>query len=160
MKSAFRAEVRFNWQTSYRFAEPKRVAGTRILCTGGFDNSTRNPIILIPLRMSAGRSLFDEMFIGFMSVAEVPAARKAQAKRESRIERRRAPPALQRGRLPARRFCGHCRYLETTGTLGGGTLARKDACRTENGLNQEHDNSRRDKRDHPDQVDVEPAFLQ
>jgi hypothetical protein len=39
----------FNWQTEYRLAQPKRVpAGTWLLCTGGFDNSARNPYNLIP----------------------------------------------------------------------------------------------------------------
>jgi hypothetical protein len=77
----------FNWQTSYRFAEPKRVpAGTRILCTGGFDNSTRNPDNPDPTKdVRWGDQSFDEMFIGFMSVAEVPVSSgKAQA--QARVE--------------------------------------------------------------------------
>jgi peroxiredoxin len=64
----------FNWQTEYRLAEPKRVpAGTWILCTGGHDNSARNPSNPDPARrVRFGLQSFDEMFIGFMNVAELP----------------------------------------------------------------------------------------
>ena len=35
---------RFNWQQTYRLPSPSTCpAGTRILCTGGFDNSKANP---------------------------------------------------------------------------------------------------------------------
>ena len=35
----------FNWQTSYRFIEPKFVpAGTKVTFTGTWDNSTDNPL--------------------------------------------------------------------------------------------------------------------
>ena len=62
----------FNWQSSYRFAEPKVVpAGTRILCTGGFDNSKTNPDNPDPNKsVRWGDQSFDEMFIGFMAVSE------------------------------------------------------------------------------------------
>ena len=34
----------FNWQTTYRLAEPVRApAGSWLICTGGFDNSAKNP---------------------------------------------------------------------------------------------------------------------
>ncbi len=64
----------FNWQTGYRFAEPKLIpAGTRILCTGGFDNSPENPSNPDPSkRVRWGEQSFEEMFIGFMTVSEVP----------------------------------------------------------------------------------------
>jgi len=63
----------FNWQTSYRLAEPKKMpAGTWIFCTGGFDNSARNPSNPNPgKRVTWGPQSFDEMFIGFMDVARV-----------------------------------------------------------------------------------------
>lgn len=68
-------EYDFKWQHSYRLASPKRMpAGTWILCSGGFDNSARkpgNPNPRVPLHF--GEQSFDEMFIGFMSVAEAPA---------------------------------------------------------------------------------------
>ncbi len=62
----------FNWQTTYQFEHPKKVpAGTWILCTGGFDNSTRNPHNPGPEnRVRWGDQSFDEMFIGFMNVAD------------------------------------------------------------------------------------------
>lgn len=67
----------FNWQHSYRFTEPKRVpAGTRLLCTGGFDNSKANPDNPDPSKtVRWGDQSFDEMFIGFMTVSDVPANR-------------------------------------------------------------------------------------
>jgi hypothetical protein len=64
----------FKWQHTYRLNSPKRLpAGTWILCTGGFDNSERkpgNPNPRVPLHF--GEQSFDEMFIGFMGIAEVP----------------------------------------------------------------------------------------
>jgi len=64
----------FNWQTEYRLAQPKRVpAGTWMLCTGGFDNSARNPNNPDPTkRVKHGLQSFEEMFMGFMNVAELP----------------------------------------------------------------------------------------
>jgi hypothetical protein len=64
----------FNWQTGYRLVEPKRLAaGTRVLCTGGFDNSKQNPSNPDPKKeVRWGDQSWEEMFIGFMTVAEVP----------------------------------------------------------------------------------------
>ena len=64
----------FNWQTGYRLAVPKRVpAGTWMLCTGGHDNSKKNPNNPDPAkRIKWGLQSWDEMFMGFMTVADVP----------------------------------------------------------------------------------------
>lgn len=64
----------FKWQHTYRLKEPKRMpAGTWILCTGGFDNSSSNPDNPDPQRrVTWGDQSFDEMFIGFMGVADIP----------------------------------------------------------------------------------------
>ena len=52
-------------------------AGTWLLCTGGFDNSARNPYNPDPTRrVKHGLQSFEEMFMGFMNVAEVEPARK------------------------------------------------------------------------------------
>ena len=69
----------FNWQMEYRLAEPRRMpAGSWILCSGGFDNSTRNPHNPDPnKRVRWGEQSFDEMFIGFMNVAELPVEKRA-----------------------------------------------------------------------------------
>ena len=66
----------FNWQTAYRLAEPKRVpAGTWMLCTGGHDNSAKNPNNPDPAkRIRWGLQSWDEMFMGFMTVADAPPA--------------------------------------------------------------------------------------
>jgi peroxiredoxin len=65
----------FNWQTSYRLAEPLRVpAGTKIVCSGGFDNSAKNPFNPDPTKtVKWGPQSWDEMFIGYVGYAEVPA---------------------------------------------------------------------------------------
>jgi peroxiredoxin len=64
----------FNWQTSYRLAEPLKVpAGTKILCSGAFDNSPGNPSNPDPEKtIHWGKQSWDEMFIGYVGYAEVP----------------------------------------------------------------------------------------
>ena len=64
----------FNWQTTYRFATPKRVpAGTWLLCTGAFDNSSRNPSNPDPSkRVRWGEQSWDEMFLGFFQSSDAP----------------------------------------------------------------------------------------
>jgi peroxiredoxin len=64
----------FNWQTTYRFATPKRVPkGTWLLCTGGFDNSSLNPSNPdAAKRVKWGDQSWDEMFIGFFQASDVP----------------------------------------------------------------------------------------
>lgn len=63
----------FNWQTEYRLAEPRRVsAGTWILCSGAHDNSKQNPHNPdATRRVKYGLQSHEEMFMGFMNVAEV-----------------------------------------------------------------------------------------
>lgn len=64
----------FSWQTSYRLAEPLRVpAGSWMLCTGAFDNSASNPHNPdATKRVTWGPQTDNEMFMGFMDVADVP----------------------------------------------------------------------------------------
>lgn len=64
----------FNWQTTYRLAEPLRVpAGTEIVCTGAFDNSPGNPSNPDPKKtVKWGQQSWDEMFIGYVGYAELP----------------------------------------------------------------------------------------
>jgi len=63
----------FHWQTLYRLAQPKRLpAGTRIRCSGAFDNSSQNlenpdPTALVRF----GEQTSDEMFIGYLNYSEV-----------------------------------------------------------------------------------------
>lgn len=63
----------FNWQTTYRFAEPRLLpAGTRLRCTASYDNSDANPLNPDPTRaVSWGRETTDEMMIGFVDYYEV-----------------------------------------------------------------------------------------
>jgi hypothetical protein len=79
----------FNWQTEYRLTQPKRVpAGTWLLCTGGFDNSARNPNNPDPSRrVKYGHQSFEEMFSGFMSVAE-PGAKQQEGSKQAKAESR------------------------------------------------------------------------
>jgi len=64
----------FNWQTAYRLTEPKRMpAGSKLICTGAFDNSPQNPANPDPTKLvHFGEQSFDEMFIGYMNYAEIP----------------------------------------------------------------------------------------
>ena len=64
----------FNWQTSYRLAEPKLApAGSWLVITGAFDNSAKNPHNPDPtVRARWGPQSWNEMFMGFMDVAEAP----------------------------------------------------------------------------------------
>ncbi len=64
----------FNWQSGHRLAGAKRIpAGTWVVCTGGFDNSARNPSNPDPTkRVKFGLQTWDEMFMGFLTVADLP----------------------------------------------------------------------------------------
>ncbi|HUS34685.1 MAG TPA: hypothetical protein VM680_04965, partial [Verrucomicrobiae bacterium] len=72
----------FNWQHNYRLKEPKKMpAGTWILCTGAFNNSKTNPYNPDPnVTVNWGDQSFDEMFIGFMGIAELPKEKQVSAK--------------------------------------------------------------------------------
>jgi hypothetical protein len=84
----------FNWQTGYRLAEPKRVpAGTWMLCTGAHDNSAKNPNNPDPTkRVRWGLQSWDEMFMGFMTVADAPPGAAAASLGASKT----SAPALPR----------------------------------------------------------------
>ncbi len=63
----------FNWQLSHELAEPLKVpAGTRIVATGAFDNSTQNPYNPDPsTEVNWGEQSWEEMFMGFYTWKEV-----------------------------------------------------------------------------------------
>ena len=58
----------FNWQTFYVLQVPKPLpAGTKIVMSGAFDNSPRNPANPDPLKnVGWGDQTGDEMFVGYM----------------------------------------------------------------------------------------------
>ncbi|MFN0119652.1 MAG: c-type cytochrome [Blastocatellia bacterium] len=58
----------FSWQTVYYFREPKAIpAGTKIMVTGYFDNSTKNKYNPDPAKaVRYGEPTYDEMMIGWM----------------------------------------------------------------------------------------------
>jgi hypothetical protein len=64
----------FHWQALYRLTEPKYLpAGSRIICTGAWDNSARNHANPDPTAtVRWGDQTDDEMFIGYFNFAEVP----------------------------------------------------------------------------------------
>jgi peroxiredoxin len=66
----------FNWQTSYRLAEPKKLpAGTRIHCIAHFDNSPGNLSNPDPSKaVRWGDQTWNEMMIGYFDVATPRAA--------------------------------------------------------------------------------------
>jgi hypothetical protein len=56
-------------------------AGTWILCTGGYNNTAMNPHNPNPnVHVQWGDQSFDEMFIGFMVIAELPKEKALSAK--------------------------------------------------------------------------------
>jgi peroxiredoxin len=65
----------FAWQSEYRLAQPKRLpAGTTIRVTGAFDNSAQNYANPDPNAVVRfGEQTSDEMFIGYVNYAELPA---------------------------------------------------------------------------------------
>lgn len=64
----------FNWQQTYRLKEPRKLpAGTWIVLTGGYDNSSRNPANPDATKtVHWGDQSFDEMFLGYYNVAWEP----------------------------------------------------------------------------------------
>jgi len=75
----------FHWQSSYRLTQPKYIPkGAKIVCTGGYDNTTQNLDLrdaeissgdarFLPSRtVGFGQQSYDEMFIGYMNYIEVP----------------------------------------------------------------------------------------
>lgn len=65
---------RFDWQTLYRLAEPKRLpAGTQIIASGTWDNSAKNPYNPDPsATVRFGEQSWEEMFIGYFNWADTP----------------------------------------------------------------------------------------
>jgi hypothetical protein len=63
----------FNWQTTYTFKTPKQVpAGTKIVHTTVYDNSTQNPANPDPNRtVPWGEQSFDEMLYGVVQFREL-----------------------------------------------------------------------------------------
>jgi len=59
----------FNWQLAHELEEPLRVpAGTKIVATGAFDNSSQNPYNPDPnAEINWGEQSWEEMFMGFYS---------------------------------------------------------------------------------------------
>jgi mono/diheme cytochrome c family protein len=59
----------FNWQTAYKFVEPKRVPkGTKVIFTGTFDNSAENPYNPNPnVDVTWGEGTDEEMLFGWLS---------------------------------------------------------------------------------------------
>ncbi|MDP6415489.1 MAG: hypothetical protein QGG54_10790, partial [Gammaproteobacteria bacterium] len=59
----------FNWQYAYELEEPLRVpAGTQIIATGAFDNSSQNVANPDPnIEVTWGEQSWEEMFMGFYS---------------------------------------------------------------------------------------------
>ncbi len=75
----------FRWQSTYRLAQPKYIPkGAKIVCSGGYDNTTQNVDLMdayffsgdarfLPSRtVYFEQQSYDEMFIGYMDYIEVP----------------------------------------------------------------------------------------
>ena len=64
----------FHWQRLYRLTQPKYIPkGSRIVCTGAWDNSSQNSENPDPsATVWWGDQTYEEMFIGYFNFAEVP----------------------------------------------------------------------------------------
>lgn len=64
----------FHWQTLYRLAQPKVLPpGTRLECSGAFDNSAQNRDNPDPAAtVTFGEQTFNEMFIGYVNFSVIP----------------------------------------------------------------------------------------
>ena len=71
----------FNWKTVYHLSQPRHEpAGAWLVVTGGFDNSPGNPANPEPTkRVHFGLQSWDEMFIGFLDVADDPEPAKTSS---------------------------------------------------------------------------------
>jgi peroxiredoxin len=72
----------FNWQTSYRLADPKPLpAGTRMHCVAHYDNSENNPSNPNPkATVRWGDQTWNEMMIGYFDIAIAKDKTAAEAK--------------------------------------------------------------------------------
>jgi peroxiredoxin len=82
----------FNWQTSYRLAEPKPLpAGTRMHCIAHYDNSENNPNNPNPkATVRWGDQTWNEMMIGYFDIA-VPRTAASPAAAVAASDGARAP---------------------------------------------------------------------
>ncbi len=87
----------FNWQTSYRLAEPRPLpAGTRMHCVAHFDNSERNLNNPDPSQtVGWGDQTWDEMMIGYFDIA-VPVSDPAKPAPENTTAKTRAEELMER----------------------------------------------------------------
>jgi hypothetical protein len=71
----------FNWQTVYKFNEPKPVpAGTQIHLTGWWDNSTDNPVNPDPnTDIIWGEATHEEMLFGWLTYTNADEDASAQS---------------------------------------------------------------------------------
>jgi peroxiredoxin/mono/diheme cytochrome c family protein len=78
----------FNWQITYRLAEPKLMPkGTTLKCTAVFDNSPDNPNNPDPNRLvTFGEQTWDEMLIGWFFSGSVDKEAKQSALRSGPLE--------------------------------------------------------------------------
>ena len=75
----------FNWQLRYDLAEPKFLPkGTRLLCTGHYDNSDANPWNPDPsATVRFGLQTWEEMMVGYYATMPAAEQRIAAQQRSS-----------------------------------------------------------------------------
>ncbi|GMV93159.1 MAG: hypothetical protein AMXMBFR82_29370 [Candidatus Hydrogenedentota bacterium] len=81
----------FNWQTEYVFDKPIQVpGGSRIIATGAWDNSARNPMNPDPSQAVVfGEQSFQEMFVGYVNYSYDPDAPVVRRERNGGRDRGR-----------------------------------------------------------------------
>jgi hypothetical protein len=84
----------FNWQNSYRLAEPKLLPkGTKIHCTATYDNSKDNPANPNPeVTVRWGEQTWEEMMIGYFNVVAADEDLQKNPRSPTRLAQKKRPP--------------------------------------------------------------------
>jgi hypothetical protein len=84
----------FNWQKSYRLAEPKRLPkGVKIHCTATFDNSKDNPANPNPeAPVRWGEQTWEEMMIGYFNIVAADEDLQKHPRPPTKLVRKERPP--------------------------------------------------------------------
>ena len=130
----------FNWQLTYRLAEPKRLPkGTTVRCTATFDNSADNLANPDPTAtVTWGEQSWDEMMIGFFDVKPappegLPAATEDPTGDWTWTQDVRGKPQTSRLRL---QFSAPIRSSESTKESPVVTKFKTDACTAANSVSR------------------------
>jgi hypothetical protein len=116
----------FNWQTSYRLAEPLTLpAGTRMHCVAHFDNSEGNLANPDPQRaVTWGDQTWEEMMIGYFDIAVPIPPQKATKEKATKEKATKEKATKEQGTGAEDRVTQLLRELDADGS---GSIERAEA---------------------------------